>query len=81
MKAQVQPNLLDRVVGYFAPERAARRTRARMSTLEPDLTRSYDPIYHFSDVAPGSDHLRLSLRLQRQQGSYRMTFTRLWPTL
>ncbi len=30
MKAQIQPNLLDRVVGYFAPERAALRMRARM---------------------------------------------------
>ena len=30
MKAQIQPNLLDRVVGYFAPQRAALRMRARM---------------------------------------------------
>lgn len=30
MKVQIQANLLDRVVGYFAPQRAARRMRARM---------------------------------------------------
>jgi hypothetical protein len=30
MNPQVQPNLLDRVVSYFAPEWAAARMRARM---------------------------------------------------
>ncbi len=30
MNIQAQPNLLDRVVGYFAPQRAALRMRARM---------------------------------------------------
>ena len=30
MKEQAKPNLLDRVLGYLAPQRAARRMRARM---------------------------------------------------
>jgi len=30
MNIQAQPNLLDRVLGYFAPQRAALRMRARM---------------------------------------------------
>ncbi len=30
MNAQAQPNVIDRLVGYFAPHRAAPRMRARV---------------------------------------------------